>query len=371
MRLPQDNGYLSRTLPHTYHPAEGVWKPGPSDLHDLQGASAISPFAPYLGEGTVLQRDISAMPLAEKSALHAQWMTDNADWAGGNRTGLNGPSWGTVPIPIYIVDSADPDCHFQYIDDARGAGEPHESLYLEGPIPLPSWAGPARNQDYGLAIYDQATGIMREYFYVRPVDGSPGHWKTSSAGYSIARPGLTGLHETNYSLGLEVGSNAAVGMHNPLGFIGVAEARMGRINHAVCFTTSQMGIGASWPARSGDGTDPNPDAPVEGQWCRLPAWVDSRNYRPFTGLIIRAFQEYGGLATDKNLYCHAFNLENCQTEIHLTGVDPWNNEIRNQYEGNLDVNDFPWHLTEWAPIDWGRPSIDWKMRPGHSWPIVG
>ncbi|WP_199847455.1 hypothetical protein [Janibacter massiliensis] len=370
MRRPQDNGYWSRSIPRTYHPSEGAWKPGEMDRFKLEGASAVSPFSPYLGEGTVLQRDISAMPIAEDSAAHAKWMWDNGTLVSSTRTGLNSSAFGTRPIPIYVVDSADPTCGFQYMDDARGAGQQHEQMYLEGPIPWPSWAKPASNQDMSIAIYDTATGIMREFFMVRPVSGKPGHWISQSAGYSIARPGLTGLSETNYPLSLDTGTSAAVGMHNPLGFIGVAEARMGRIDHAVCFTTSQMRKGCSWPAVSGDGTSDDPNAPVEGQWCRLPKWVDPRDYHPFTGLIIRAFQEYGGLATDKNLYCHAFNLENCQTEIHLTGVDPWVSEIPSLYEGSLDVNGFPWHLTEWAPIDWGRPSIDWKLRPGHGWPIV-
>lgn len=52
-----------------------------------------------------------------------------------------------------------------------------------------------------------------------------------------------------------------------------------------------------------------------------------------------------------------------------TDKDPW------QHEGELckllwpekayaalDISDFPWDLTEWAEIDWGRPDVDLYIR---------
>ena len=34
----------------------------------------------------------------------------------------------------------------------------------------------------------------------------------------------------------------------------------------------------------------------------------------------------------------------------------------------FSVGDFPWDLTEWAPVDWGRPNPDFRLRPSEVFP---
>ncbi len=328
------------------------------------GTVRHSPFFPYyLGTGTVLQQEVEGMPVDPNSEAMAAWMDVNSPVPGtgawGDKTALNTSLQGTRPIATYLVDSTDPACEMQEMVAVGGIGN-LDIPFLQGPIPWPHWMQPATNGDRSLALYDVGTGIMREYFSVTPNGDGDNRWKAGSAGWSLAEPGLRTLGATNYPLQLRGRTSAAVGMHNPLGFIGVNEARRGRIDHAICFTTGQMREGWSWPAIGGDGTSSDPDAPVEGQWCRLPMDVNPDDYQPFTALIIRAFQKWGGLATDKNLWAHAFNVESGELEKHFTGADPWEpgGELASIY-GTLSVKDFPWHLTEWAPVDWGRPAPDW------------
>lgn len=329
------------------------------------GTVRHSPFWPYyIGAGSVLQRSAEGMPIDPNSAAMAAWMDANSPVPGtgafGDKTALNTSQFGTRPIAAYLVDSSDPACETQTMDTVSGINN-LDRPFLLGDIPWPHWMSPATNGDRSLALYDIGTGIMREYFFVQPV-GDPADrvWRANSAGWSLAYPGLRTIGATNYPLQLRGRTSAAVGMHNPLGFIGVSEARRGRIDHAVCFTTGQMQQGWSWPAVGGDGTSSDTDAPVEGQWCRLPMSVNPDDYQPLTALIIRAFQQYGGYATDKNLWCHAFNAESGALEEHFTGADPWapGGELQTMY-GTLSVKDFPWHLTEWAPRDYGRPTPDW------------
>ena len=397
-----------------YQPAPGRWlATEPYIYRDNQwetldadafpGAVMASMYAPhYLGEGTIWQRDVSNMPLADNSAVMAKWMWDNtpSPWGltgstpWGAKTGLNTSVYGTRPIATYLVDSSHPRCGYQYVDACRataGTTQAEIDAYLLGKIPWPSFAKPAENGDHGFAVYDIATGIMREYYQMVPADsGEANHWKANAGGYSVAKPGLVDLAETNWSTQMQNGGSAVVCMHNPLGFIGIAEVRQKKINHALAFTTANFAkdMAPSWPAQMSDGkapADQQPYSPTHGQWARLPANVDpSFNpltglpYNPLTQLIIDAAKKYGLVGTDTNAWCHAFNAECGYQEEAMFGKDPWGSgELANildpdgRYTGRAtDVSDFPWYLTEWAPVDWGRPSPDFITRPGEYWPWV-
>lgn len=370
----------------------------------------------YMGRGTVLQRDIATMPLDPRNAEYQQFMWEatpfspNGGW--GSRTSLNTSSWGTQPIHMYVVDSSHPECSFRTFQGSGvAAGTPSwvATDYLDGEIPLPSWAVPAQNGDRGLAVYDKGTGIMREWFGTH--DPADGPWR-GGGGYSVSRRGLNHLAEDNYGLQQQYGISNIAGMHNSLGFIGIAEAMNKKINHALCFTVSAMRMRnddgsnrISWPSRGSDGKvenygpggskydpeNPNhyhdglPYTPTHGQWGRLPDSVDPMHnprtgspYPEFVRVIIEAAKRYGLVATDTNLWCHSFNTEQGRTFKHLYGEDPWaaggiiERLYRDQYGGGgLSVNEFPWDLVEWAPVDWGRPVPDLNKRPGQLVPWFG
>lgn len=369
-------------VPKMWNTTEGAWTD--NALVDDPAVFKGSLFSPYIAQGTVLTRDATSMPLDPQSSTFAAWMDDNTPYSPGGgfgaATSLNTSLYGTQPIEVYVVDSNAPGCEWAYMDSCGGASY-GTAEYLTGRIPLPSWAVPAQNGDYGMAIYDMGTGIMREYFYVQPA-AQDGHWTATTGGWSVAKPYFQDLATTNYALQLRTGTSAVVGMHNPLGFIGIAEVLQGQINHAIAFTTGQMQTGISWPAKSADGTYSGTDAPMQGQWCRLPSSVNPDDYNALTGLIIKAFQTYGGFASDKNLFVCAFNAEGGRTFKHFYGTDPWYKDgtdttgasdgvcvqkLTFMGGGNrttaLDVSDFPWALTEWGPVDWGRPNPDFGLRP--------
>lgn len=367
------------------------------DADKFPGAVLESMYAPnYIGKGTIWQRDVSNMPLAPNSDAMAKWMDDNSPtpWgagAFGAKTGINTSAQGTRPIATYLVDSSHPRCEYQYMDKCRGYGITADEIshYLLGKIPWPHFAKPAQNGDLGMAIYDIATGIMREYFFVEPAkDGTPNHWTAATGGFSLAKPGLVDLAKTNYATQCQGGGSAVVCMHNSLGFIGISEIRRGYIDHALAFTTANFarGLEPSWPAQLSDGKAPEDQAPFSprhGQWARLSADVDpdydpntSQPYNPMTRLLIKAAKKYGLVATDTNAWCHAFNAECGYQEKAVFGTDPWETgelfsvlDPKGEYGSRtFDVSDFPWRKTEWAEVDWGRPEIDFWTRPGTYWP---
>lgn len=452
------NQTLKRWEHLTRHQHDGqAWLDAVRGSED-EAIMSMSAFFPdtYLGKGTILQRDISNMPIHPDSDAMAQFMKDWSPFtpAGGwgAQTGFNSSAYGTQPIHMYIVDSTNPSTNYRTfggntIIADQNASKWEVDTYMKGQVPLPSWAVPAQNHDRGLAVYDKGTGIMREYFMVQPT-ADPEVWQ-GGGGYSIATPGLKNLAQDNYALQQRRGISNVAGMHNSLGFVGITEALDKKINHALCFTFGASwglkktypeiladrqaildgggtmpaswpdqklyGTRVSWPARAADGkaeryipettfdrwrngdyTSPTPHlTPTHGQWGRLKADVDPMfnpetglPYRPFTRVLIEAAKKYGLVGTDTNLWVNAFNGEQGRTFKHFYGVDPWDKGadgksglIQNVYmkgfEGShtqaTDINDFPWDRTEWATLDWGRPSPDWDLRPGQHapWPAPG
>lgn len=377
----------------------------------------------YMGAGTVLQRDISNMPIHPYSEQMADWMWDYTPFSAaggwGSKTSLNTSAYGTQPVHMYVIDSTHPDCEFAtFGDKSTASGTPAAEIntYMRGQIPKHEWMVPAQNGDRGMAIYDTGTGIMREWFMCAPQ--SDGTWG-GGGGYSVGNPGLKDLAVTNYALQQRRGIATVSGMHNSLGFIGIAEALNKEIRHALCFTVGAAatrthetadGIpfgGVSWPSRAADGKaelyapggnkyDPDnpshlhngvPPTPTHGQWGRLKADVDpmhnprtGKAYKPFTRVLIKAAKKYGLVMTDTNLWCNAFNAEQGRTWAHMYGADPWSSGgvISKVYADPTDpsghvnagtgCDDFPWDRTEWSLIDWGRPSPDWNLRPGQPVP---
>ncbi len=319
------------------------------------GVYAGDIWSPYIAVGTVLTRVVSSMPLATNSAAMAQRMLALPTNNFGVVTSINTRAYN---IPVYVVDSTVVGCPTARMTVTRAPAGSTLAAKLNGVIPIPTWAEAAGGGDKSMAVYDRGTGVMREYFYCdRQTDGS---WTAGYGGYYVAQKNLSKLSTTNYSMQLTEGSSAVVAMLSPLMQVSVSEARAGLIKHALGFTIANARAGVtSWPAKQNDGTDSNVNSPAEGQWFRLPPTldVDSLGLKPFTLLLAKAAQKYGGMATDKNLFCHAFNCEPGITTMHREGssVDPWDGDIKAKY-GNLDVNDFPWALTQWARVGWGKPA---------------
>ena len=317
-------------------------------------------FEPYIAQGSIFTREVKNMPLATNSAAIAAYMPKMpAEYLPERfkKTVLTSLCTTSYNIPIYVVDSNNPHQEYAYFESKDNRVIYRQDLikYTTGRIPLPKYAQPAGGGDRAFAVYDKATGMMREYFYA--VKDEKGTWHFAASGYFKAKPNFKDLGKDNFAMQHTTGGSAVVCMLNPLSQIGIAEARKGEICHALSFTIANAGKGFSYPAKQGDGTSTNPNAPLEGQWFRIDPNIDLNKLklRPFTLLVAKAVQKYGGYAADKNLFCHAFTAEHPINEMVQGKPNPWEKggDIYEKYNG-IDLNDFPWHLTQWAPVDWGK-----------------
>jgi len=322
--------------------------------------SQQSLFEPYIAQGSIFTREVKNMPLATNSAAIAAYMPKMpAEYLPERfkKTVLTTLSTTSYNIPIYVVDSNNPSQEYANFEskDNRVIYKKDLVQYTTGRIPLPKYAQPAGGGDKSFAVYDRATGMMREYFHA--VKDEKGTWHFSASGYFKAKPNFKDLGKDNFAMQHTTGGSAVVCMLNPLSQIGIAEARKGEIKHALSFTIANAGKGFSYPAKQGDGTSTNPNAPLEGQWFRIDPKIDLNKLklRPFTLLVAKAVQKYGGYAADKNLFCHTFTAEHPINEMVQGKPNPWERggDIYEKYNG-IDLNDFPWHLTQWAPVDWGK-----------------
>lgn len=241
------------------------------DLINVENTSALNP-KNYVGRDTFAYKKLTGneptSPMStvmtndfqESNFQFNRWNTgDNAGW--GYASNEN--------IPIYSVDSSNPNQNFVYVDskDPRATTVSGYEKIMKGKIPLPTWALKDRgwSGDHSIAIYDKATGIWRSMFYFIPVDddrdgvqdtvdGLP-HFRYSSGGYILGKKDFQGLGDENYWLTLMGSTSSVVGMANELTQIGVDEIRAGKINHAISITAADYGnmISSSFPAKLADG----------------------------------------------------------------------------------------------------------------------
>ncbi len=318
----------------------------------------------YIAEGTVYTRSVKDMPVLPNSKEIGAYMKKMPSEY--NKVGvITSANLTSFNLPVYTVDSRDPKMNFARVThpDFRAhmvKPELRKAMFSD-PVPIPTWCRRAEGGDRSMAVYDIATGVLREYFHITKLDDR--HWEASYGGF-VTTDMKGDLVRKNWAMQMEKGTCFAPGILGAPGQIGIAEARRGKVGHAVIFTMANPRKDVvSWPAFQTDGTNENPLAPAEGQWFRLPPGLNLKklDLQPLTYLVARACQEYGGFASDKNLFCHAFNFEPSYQEEALRGKKPlWEpgGELWEKYRlrNNL-MNDFPWELTEWAPPSWGKDDV--------------
>lgn len=297
------------------------------------------------------------MPLADNSAAIAAHVASTHPYP--TRTAYHTDDYN---LPIYIVNSADPNTPkitVRYSDYSASWGGPTQTMkdiLFNDHVPIPTWTQSANGSDHSMAVYDIATNIIREYWVmIKQTDGS---WAANWGGYT---KDMMSLATTNYACQHNEGSDFATCNISGITQIGIEEVRRGAIGHAVgvVLFDAAAWLKWSWPAKRTDGGDSNANAAAEGQWFRFaPSLdIDSLGLRPLTAIVCKGIQKYGGVPIDRTLYCHAINFEPGYNELHTTGVNPWlaGGDLYERFGGNFSVDDFPWELTEWAPIDWGKP----------------
>lgn len=297
------------------------------------------------------------MPLAANSALVSQYMTACIPAGEDATTSIH---YFNYNLPVYIVDSSNPatpkvTVNYSGPYQLSQVSPTWVSTLYNTNIPIPGWARAAEGTDASMAIYDSATGLLREYFNaVKQTDGS---WTAWAGGYADKMPQIAAY---NYACQLIEGSDFAFQCIGSATQVGIEELRRGSIDHAIGMVVYNARQDVwSWPAKYSDGTSTDANAPVQGQWFRFrqDIIIDNLPLRPLTKLLCKAIQTYGGTPVDKSLFHHYVNCEPGYNELHEKGIDPWQpgGDLYAKFGGNYDINDFPWQYIEWATLDWGKP----------------
>ncbi len=213
-------------------------------------------------------------------------------------------------------------------------------------VPVPPEAIPASGRDGQLTIYDRKADQLWEFWQMR---------RSSSGGWEACWGGrIDKVSASNGQFPFPFGASAS-GLPVAAGMITIAEARAGKISHAMSLAVIEAANWDtfSWPANRSDGFTTNPHALMEGQRIRLDPRVNLDRYdlTPFGRMVAEAAQEYGFIVTDRS-GAVAVSTESGAAEKARTGEDPWRTLLGG--ESYLALKNFPWDRMQALPKDYGK-----------------
>jgi hypothetical protein len=159
----------------------------------------------------------------------------------------------------------------------------------QSPLPIPPYTEPPTGTDRTTVIVDWANGRAIGLFQA---------WQQSSGSWEAAWGEVVPLTGSGIS---PQGGNAA-GIAHLAGVVEVAEMEIGRIDHALVFSTQYAcEDDFRYPAHKTDGESNHPDCIPQGARVQLDPGidVDALDVSEGTKIVARALQTYGAYAVDK------------------------------------------------------------------------
>lgn len=299
-----------------------------------------------LGPGNAFKQDISTAPLAENGAAVGDYVAREVAARYGGYAGFNAYDFS---VGMNVADATTKRVDLVHTCAVSWGVPPNlfdGAGHFTG-VPVPEDAKAATGSDGQMTIYDPATDQMWEFWKMQR-DPATGQWGACWGG----RIDNWSTNESVFPAGF--GASAS-GMAIAPGMVTMAEARAGRIDHALTLALpGPSALGVSWPANRTDGSSTDADAPYEGQRLRLRSDLDldSYNLTPIGRMIAESAQKYGFIVTDKS-GAVSVSAESGLVQESRTGVNPWR-----QYLGGggwAAMRHFPWSELEALPIDYGKP----------------
>ncbi len=325
-------------------------KPNVSSVQRFGAPLTTNPLAPLtspFGRASVWRTDVSAAPLARRSAYMAKQLVRQVTTLYNGVAAFN--VWN-YNANFYQVPGGQPRVRVIW-DDCQKKGWTPGGLY--GPngqfenVPIPSNALAATGSDRTLTIFQPASDTMWDFWEAhRESDG----WHACWGGR---------LDHVSTNVGRFDGSFGATATGLPWagGQLGIREVKAGRIDHAIAlqlFAPAQWWR-FSWPAQRSDGWSSDTDAIPEGTRLRLdPSLnVDRLQLHPVAKMIAKAAQKYGFIVTDKS-GAVAVVAESGTPVKQFTGVNPWES-ILGKTASWAVMRNFPWERMQVLPQDYGKP----------------
>lgn len=199
-------------------------------------------------------------------------------------------------------------------------------------VPIPANARPAAGSDGELTVYDPQADKVWEFWQMRHT--AAGGWEACWGGRIDDVSTTDGVFPNPYGV-------SASGLLLAAGVVSIAEAKRGRIDHALGLGVIDAAQIAALPATRSDGTLTEPTAVKEGQRLRLDPTLDVSmlGLTPFGEMVARAAQEYGFVVVDRS-GAVGISTESGFAEKAHTGVDPWDHLLGGPAYAAL--RGFPW-----------------------------
>ena len=225
--------------------------------------------------------DVSKLPVHRRSS---QWLSHMS--TSGRRLHPDfGPSYGDGPdygIPVTVVrgDHAKVAVRFEYADESDRVGYPFGAdTRIEG--------GRDSGGDMHAVVVDRDRCRLYETWRTTVRDGrwSAGSGATWSLGSNRLRPdGWT--------------SADAAGLPILPGLLRWREVRLGKVDHAIRFTTDVTSRWHVWPARHDAGSRDSHAYPPMGARFRMRAAYDVSSYSAHARVVLRAMKRHGLVLAD-------------------------------------------------------------------------
>ena len=234
--------------------------------------------------------------------------------------------------------------------DCQGKGSVPPGLYDGAAhfvdVPVPVDARPAAGTDGALTVYDPGADTVWEFWQMRRA--KTGGWEACWGGRIDDVSTTDGVFPHPYGV-------SASGLLVAAGAVSVAEAKRGRIEHALGLGVLDAARLPAVPATRSDGTLSEPSAVREGQRLRLDPSIDvtTLGLTPFGVMVARAAQEYGFVVMDRS-GAVGIGTESGAAEKARTGVDPWDHLLGGPaYEA---LKGFPWNRVQALAYDPAPPT---------------
>lgn len=239
---------------------------------------------PIYPRNNVFHADISRLPVREGSASTIAAVGADLPLGVGFYSAVWQGSRGGVPVNVVDSTTTEPV-------DVIGDTYSYLSDLEDHPIPPnPKIEGhPGIAWDKHMIVFDTATCVSSEFFYVTPPNFLFDRWVAATA---------VKLDLSSNSI-RERGSAIASGMSMLALMVRYEEVRSGEIDHMLQIALPVIANTAPvWPASDTDGRSESPDAPPMGTVFRLRSDVDLSGFSPDALTIARALQDHGAVLGD-------------------------------------------------------------------------
>ena len=302
---------------------------------------------PRFSPDSFLYADVSRAPLDAGSEAKVRLLRAHVEDRYGGVAALNVRAYSAAYVS---VPSGTPRADVAFLDCQR-KGKTPKGLY-DGSrhfadVPIPAGTVAAPGTDGHLVLWEAATDTLWEFW--RASQRPDGSWQACWGGRIDRVSASDGAFEVPFGVG-------ATGIAAAGYMVTLADARAGRIDHAVGLANPDPGRGLSFPARRHDGATKDPAALIEGSRLRLDADVDveALPLTPLAKAIARAAQKYGFLVVDRAgaVSVVAEGVGRARTS---GDADPWA-AVLGATPAYRQLKGFPWDRLQVVAKDWGKPN---------------